>query len=58
MVARPRIWGGVLAAACVLALWAWHIPALFQATLTSEPVHIAQHASFFLTAVLFWWSAM
>jgi putative membrane protein len=40
------------------ALWVWHIPALFQATLTSEWTHIAQHASFFLTAALFWWTAM
>jgi putative membrane protein len=40
------------------ALWVWHIPSLFQATITSEPIHIAQHASFFLTALLFWWAAM
>jgi putative membrane protein len=39
-----------------VALWAWHIPALFQATLTSELAHAAQHASFFLSALLFWWS--
>jgi putative membrane protein len=39
-----------------IALWAWHVPRLFQATLTSEWVHTAQHLSFFLSAVLFWWS--
>jgi putative membrane protein len=39
-----------------LALWAWHAPALFQATLRSEWVHTAQHLSFFLSALLFWWS--
>jgi putative membrane protein len=39
-----------------VALWAWHAPALFQATLTSEWVHTAQHLSFFLSALLFWWS--
>jgi cytochrome c2 len=38
------------------ALWAWHAPALFSATLTNEWVHAAQHLSFFLTALLFWWS--
>jgi putative membrane protein len=37
-----------------LTLWIWHIPALYQATLTSDWVHAAQHLSFFLTAVLFW----
>jgi putative membrane protein len=36
------------------ALWIWHVPALYQATLTSDWAHAAQHLSFFLTAVLFW----
>ncbi|HEV2618938.1 MAG TPA: cytochrome c oxidase assembly protein, partial [Acidobacteriaceae bacterium] len=36
------------------ALWIWHIPALYQATLTSNWIHAAQHLSFFVTAVLFW----
>lgn len=39
-----------------VALWAWHAPSLFQATLRSEWVHSAQHLSFFLSALLFWWS--
>lgn len=39
-----------------VALWVWHIPALFQATLTSEWVHTFQHLSFLLSALLFWWS--
>jgi putative membrane protein len=38
------------------ALWGWHAPPLFQATLTSDWVHAAQHASFFFSALLFWWS--
>jgi len=37
-------------------LWGWHAPRLFQATLTSEWVHTAQHLSFFLSALLFWWA--
>jgi putative membrane protein len=36
------------------ALWIWHLPVLYQATLTSDWIHAAQHLSFFLTAVLFW----
>jgi putative membrane protein len=39
-----------------IALWVWHVPALFQATLRSEWVHTAQHLSFFLSALLFWWA--
>lgn len=37
-----------------IALWVWHIPALYDATLSSDWIHAAQHLSFFLTAVLFW----
>jgi cytochrome c oxidase assembly factor CtaG len=37
-----------------IALWVWHIPVLYQATLHSDWVHAAQHISFFGTAVLFW----
>ena len=40
------------------ALWCWHIPFLFQATLRSEPIHAAQHLSFFGSALLFWWSLL
>ncbi|PYS87401.1 MAG: hypothetical protein DMF62_12640 [Acidobacteria bacterium] len=38
------------------ALWIWHIPVLFDATLKSDIVHALQHASFFGTALLFWWA--
>ena len=40
---HPLIAWGLHAA----ALWVWHIPRLFQATLTSELVHVSQHLSFF-----------
>jgi putative membrane protein len=38
------------------AIWIWHAPFLFELTLKSELAHIAQHLSFFLTALLFWWA--
>ena len=38
-----------------LALWAWHLPPCFEAALRSPAVHSLQHASFFATALLFWW---
>lgn len=38
------------------ARWLWHIPALFNAALANESVHAVQHLTFFLTAVLFWWT--
>jgi cytochrome c oxidase assembly factor CtaG len=37
-------------------LWLWHVPALFQAALSSNPLHVVQHLSFFLSALLFWWA--
>lgn len=39
-----------------VALWVWHAPVLFQATLTSEWIHTAQHLSFLVSALLFWWA--
>ncbi|RWC26380.1 MAG: cytochrome c oxidase assembly protein [Mesorhizobium sp.] len=38
-----------------IAIWIWHIPALFQAALQQGILHYAQHASFLGTALLFWW---
>ncbi len=38
------------------ALWLWHAPPLFEATLRSDSIHAAQHASFLGSALLFWWS--
>lgn len=56
-----RVWHAVtnpLAAWVIhaVALWMWHIPALFQATLTSDLVHTLQHLSFLGSALLFWWA--
>jgi cytochrome c oxidase assembly factor CtaG len=41
-----------------VALWAWHLPGLYQATLASELLHSFQHASFLFTALLFWWTIL
>ena len=38
------------------ALWLWHVPAFFLAALGDESIHALQHASFFLSALLFWWA--
>jgi cytochrome c oxidase assembly factor CtaG len=39
-----------------VALWTWHIPVLFDAVLHNEAVHTAQHLSFLISALLFWWA--
>lgn len=38
-------------------LWVWHAPALYEATLRSESIHVLEHLSFIATAVVFWWIA-
>jgi putative membrane protein len=40
------------------ALWLWHIPRAFDATLHSNFIHAAQHISFFGSAILFWWAVI
>jgi putative membrane protein len=39
-------------------LWAWHLPVLYNATLASEQVHIAEHLSFLVTGTIFWWPVL
>ncbi len=43
--------------ACLLhaaAIWVWHMPRLYEASLRDEWIHFLEHASFFLSALLFW----
>ena len=40
------------------AMWAWHAPPLFDRALDSFGWHVAQHACFFLSALLFWWAML
>ena len=37
------------------AIWVWHVPFLYEAAVRSEAIHAVQHATFMITAVLFWW---
>jgi len=49
------LWAGFACVLHAVALWGWHIPALYDAALAHEAVNAAQHLSFFGTAALFWW---
>jgi cytochrome c oxidase assembly factor CtaG len=33
----------------------WHVPALYDATLRVEPLHIVEHVTFIAAGALFWW---
>jgi cytochrome c oxidase assembly factor CtaG/cytochrome c2 len=35
-------------------LWVWHVPALFDAAVRNEALHLLQHATFVGSAILFW----
>ena len=41
-----------------VVMWAWHAPALFDRALESSGWHIAQHACFFASSLLFWWAML
>ena len=38
-----------------LAIWIWHVPALYETAVRHESVHALQHAMFVGSAVCFWW---
>jgi cytochrome c oxidase assembly factor CtaG len=65
LAARRRIARSLLACRVVAApvpafvlfngvLLVWHVPALYDLTLRSEPVHVLEHALFLGTGLLFW----
>lgn len=33
----------------------WHVPVLYDAALRSEPLHVVQHQTYLVTALLAWW---
>jgi len=39
-------------------MWAWHAPILFDRALDSFGWHVAQHACFFLSSLIFWWAML
>jgi len=49
------LWAWLVSA---LALWVWHIPWLFDQTLRSDWIHAAQHTTFLVTALTFWWPVL
>jgi putative membrane protein len=62
-VVRLGVWRRLGAPVAATALQAaatvlWHMPALFDRALRSEGWHIAQHATFIVTALMFWWAML
>jgi putative membrane protein len=42
----------------LFALWIWHVPSLFEATIENDFIHALQHISFLFSALLFWWAVL
>ncbi|HBY95970.1 MAG: cytochrome c oxidase assembly protein [Ardenticatenaceae bacterium] len=42
----------------IVAIWVWHAPALYNAALNSEAIHIAEHLCFLVSATIFWWPVL
>jgi putative membrane protein len=42
----------------VAAVWLWHIPALYDATIRHDLVHVGEHLSFSLVGGLYWWHVL
>jgi putative membrane protein len=36
-------------------MWAWHVPAMYDAALRSTAVHALEHVCFFTAGALYWW---
>ena len=51
--AITRPWPAVLLFNAVMLVW--HIPALYDTTLTTEPIHVLEHVSFIAVGIVFWW---
>ena len=41
-----------------VVMWVWHAPPLFDRALDSFGWHMAQHLSFFVASLIFWWAML
>jgi putative membrane protein len=55
----PR-WAGPISIviAHAVALWAWHLPGLYDAAIENLSLHLFEHLSFVATALAFWFLAL
>ena len=52
-VLTSPLWATTLS---IAVLWLWHVPRLFDLATSDRGWHAAQHASFFVSALAFWWA--
>jgi putative membrane protein len=49
------LWTTLALALQTAALGVWHVPAIYDAAAAHAPLHAAEHLTFLLTGVAFWW---
>lgn len=49
-------WPFAVVAAYAVTGWLWHLPGPYQAAVTNDAVHAAEHASMLGVAVVLWWT--
>ncbi len=42
----------------IVAMWAWHVPAAYDAALNNATVHVLEHVSFLSIGFLYWWQLL
>jgi putative membrane protein len=42
----------------VIVLWAWHVPALYDAAVRDPLLHALEHGSLLVSATAFWWMTL
>ena len=42
----------------VVTMWAWHVPAAYDAALGSDLVHVVEHLFFLSVGLLYWWQLL
>jgi putative membrane protein len=53
---RWALWVSAAVLAQSMVMLAWHAPFLYEAALRHEVFHVVQHASYLVTATVFWWA--
>jgi putative membrane protein len=53
---RWAVWVGAAVVAQSVVMLAWHTPALYEAALRHEALHVLQHATYLASATVFWWA--
>lgn len=51
---RRRGVGVAVVAAHIAVWWAWHVPALYEAAVTHDLIHLAEHTTMFLSGLALW----